>query len=205
MELNLKNHKISKKQYKVIQYIEQYLVSDHPFRKGNVCPFVAASLKKSCLRYFTCKENEIEKTTLFIKNLLIDYLNFRVTNDIGLSAFVVMLHENYKIENLLIVHHLCKPDFIGKHVMIGATYKTNNAPSLHSDTYYPLRTEIPCLIFRELTVHDLIFLDPNQYSESQKIKFLTSYIEKFSTKHSNHNQVEIAIELLNKYRNKNQL
>ncbi len=76
--------------------------------------------------------------------------------------------------------------------MLGALYKESQAPSLHSDKYFPLRTPTPIFVMRDLTIHDLQFMHPNHYSTFSKIKFLNSFIRKFSKSPS---QGKIRIKL----------
>ncbi|WP_435653182.1 DUF6875 domain-containing protein [Pseudomonas putida] len=64
-------------------------------------------------------------------------------------------------------------------LMIGALCKDSPAPSLHSNSYFPLRTTTPTLMLSDLTPQDLLFLNPDHYNIKQ-IGFWDSFINKFS-------------------------
>lgn len=113
-----------------------------------------------------------------------------------------MFPEDYSIKKLSDIHYLSKIFCIDNYIMIGATFKDNNAPSLHSDEFFPLRTLTPCLILRDLTVHDLLFLDPEHYAIDKRIRFLSKFIERFEDgmKAKENDEVLKAKDLLNEYR-----
>ncbi|WP_330109783.1 DUF6875 domain-containing protein [Methylophaga thalassica] len=186
----------------VKRYVEEFLTADHPFRKGPVCPFVPAALKQNNIEYINLMSSSFDEVLLTIQLLIPAYLKYRENKQSSICSFIFILDDDFPIDDLLIIHHALKPESIKNGVMIGATYPTNNASSLHKNEFYPLRTPSPCIIFRDLTVHDLIFLDPAQYSIDERIIFLSSFINKFG-KHKapmHIEQVAIAQKLLNQYK-----
>nr|WP_126329803.1 hypothetical protein [Moraxella cuniculi] len=177
------------------------MCADHPFRKGAVCPFVPSAIKYNNI-YFTYFDNADEnQVCILIDKLITEYLGIKNASKNKYLSIIVLFPENYSIETLAKVHIQSKIPCINNHIMLGVLFADNNAPSLHSTSFFPLRTQVPCLVMRDLTVHDLLFLNPKHYSIKQRINFLQKFIERFNNTTSIKNQEEVlqAKQLLNDY------
>ncbi|UZJ58007.1 hypothetical protein OKW98_15405 [Pseudomonas sp. KU26590] len=185
---------------KILPYVTSFLTSKHPYRNGVMCPFVPKAVKEGLIYYTYYQNDTAAGSGHVLRNLLLDFKRL-----IGESngAIVVILKENFSIEELLKIHIANKKRCIKSSVMLGALYKTNSATSLHSTEYYPLRTPTPTLVLRNLTSSDLVFLNPTHYSRFERIAFLSAFIRKFSgaaEKSSfTRQQVSTANELRAKY------
>ncbi|MGI9279242.1 MAG: DUF6875 domain-containing protein [Endozoicomonas sp.] len=183
-------------------YISEFLVLDHPFRKGKVCPYAPAAIKQKNI-FFSYAGSQTIKNT---ENLIEKSINeWQKKKDSGLfSALIIMLPAEFSLKSLLQIQRKKKIKYVKKQLMIGATYSINQSPSIHCSSYYPLRTETPCLIVRPLTVDDLVFLNPKHYSVLNRIKFLEKFVEKFEEKKSERieKQVNTAKSLILSYKHK---
>lgn len=186
----------------VLPYVTDFLCAEHPYRKGVMCPFVPSAIKNDLIFFTYSEEENIDKCVALVKNLMMEYIKVRENdNEDKYISFILMFPEEFKIETLLDIQHLSKVFCIENNIMIGALYKESNAPSLHNDDYFPLRTQVPCIVMRDLTSQDLVFLDPDQYSIDKRIGFLNSFINRFalSTKKYDIEQVAKAKEILKSY------
>lgn len=162
----------------VTPYIEDFLTALHPYRNGVMCPFMPKALaeKNIYFTYFDGKESD-----QYLQNLIYKCINFyksRASKSFG--AIIILFERDFDILRLLRVHIDAKTNCIKNELMIGALYKDSQAPSLHSANYFPLRTPTPTLVIRDLTAQDLQFLNPGHYGVISKLKFLNSFISKFS-------------------------
>ena len=163
----------------VLAYAKHFLLSEHPYRKGIMCPFMFRAVANDSVLFTHVPTKSFRSMRDQVNEIIDYYNNFRLHKPQNTTAIFVIFEDIFPIDDLLRLHHALKVKCIHLQIMIGATYADNNAPSLHCDQYYPLRTALPCLILRDLTVHDLVFLDPRSYSIQQRVNFLSSYIEKF--------------------------
>ena len=182
-------------------YATSFLCDKHPHTKRSVCPFMPKAVSGNGV-YFTFLDdmplNVLCKQT---EEIIDSYLQLKSKHPDNFSAIFIMFDQSFSVDQLLRIHRKCKIYSINSKVMIGATYPTNNAPSLHSEHYYPLRTQSPCLVLRDLTIHDLPFLVSGDYNLNQKISFLKVFIEAFSMNKNKMSTTKIsaANRLIDKY------
>lgn len=184
----------------VLPYLTDFLTAQHPHRNGVMCPFMPKALgsKNVHFTYFKSSDTDLQLQELIAA--CVDYYKNREDSTYG--ALVILLEDNFDMHRLLRAHIDAKHNCIKNELMLGALYKDSQAPSLHSQEYYPLRTPTPILVLRDLTAQDLQFLSPDHYGIYSKIKFLNSFINKFSaqtTKGFTKTKVDEAVSLRRKY------
>jgi len=184
----------------VMPYLAKFLTAPHPFRKGAMCPFMPKAL--SCndihLTYFDGDWRDQDLQDLI--RACVAFYKTRPANSFG--AVIILFESNFEVLRLLRAHIGAKPNCIENGLMLGALYEDSPAPSLHSENYFPLRTPVPILVLRDLTVQDLQFLNPDHYGLLAKLKFLRAFIRKFSTlpvKNYAKSQVDEARQLRRRY------
>lgn len=191
-----------KKSYDAVTpYLVNFLTAPHPFRNGVMCPFMPKALtaKNIYFTYFDSEETDRQLQSLI--SSCTGFYNARLEKPFG--AVIILFEADFDVLRLLRAHIDAKAHCINKELMIGALYKDSQAPSLHSVDYFPLRTPIPTLVIRDLTAQDLQFLNPGHYGVLSKIKFLNSFIRKFSkttTKVHTKNKVDEAIVMRKRYK-----
>lgn len=181
-------------------YATEFLCAKHPYRKGPVCPFVPSAIEKG-LFYFSYLLHEDED---IVCDGVIKLINWLSEVKLKINSFIslmIMFPEDFDLSSLLKIHHRCKIYSIERNIMTGATYGINQAQSLHKEDYFPLRTPSPCLILRDLTPHDLIFLNPKQYKISQRLQFLKSFETVFGNEKIKYTALQVAKakDLINVY------
>lgn len=165
----------------VLPYLRDFLTAPHPHRNGVMCPFMPKALAENnvYLTYFESRHSDQQLFEL-IRSCITFY---KARGNRSFGAVVILFEADFDIVRLLRIHIAAKPDCIKDELMIGALYKDSQAPSLHSHHYFPLRTPTPTLVLRDLTAQDLQFLTPGHYGVFSKLKFLNSFIGKFSSEH----------------------
>ncbi len=192
----------------VLPYVKDFLTSPHPYRKGIMCPFVPAALKNDRI-FFTFFEDsslnhDLEKKSKEFIGQCVDFYLHKKTDKKQFGALLVLFPESYSITKLLEIHLHSKEQCVHQSLMLGALWGTNPAQSLHHSEYFPLRTPTPVLVIRDLTVNDLIFLDPKHYKIKTRLSFLKTYISSFSEARSDleRRQLKEAIRLKLHYERK---
>lgn len=171
-------------------YLLEFLNAPHPYRSGVMCPFMPRALAGKNIYFTYFDSNKTDKELQQLIRLCIDF--YKVNRHCAFGAIIILFEAEFEIIRLLKAHIKAKSTCISNEIMPGALYKESQAPSLHSDKYFPLRTPTPIFVMRDLTIHDLQFMHPNHYSTFSKIKFLNSFIRKFSKSPS---QGKIRIKL----------
>ncbi|WP_125829054.1 DUF6875 domain-containing protein [Pseudomonas sp. v388] len=163
---------------KVIPYVTAFLPAKHPHRNGAVCPFMPKALKEDLI-YFTFFDSRGLTASDALMKSCLNHFEANVGERSG--ATIVLFKEDFDITDLFRIHVRHKKACIAREIMLGVLYDKSSAPSLHSPNFFPLRTPIPTLVFRNLTVQDLIFLDPQHHSPRDRQAFLSVFISKFSS------------------------
>ena len=186
---------------KVLPYITDFLCSSHPFRNRITCPFVPSAIKKDRI-FFTYSSNEVgSDRSQFIKSCINFYLHTKSSTR-SFGALIILFQENHDLEDLLQIHLLNKEQCVENALMLGALYSTSQAHSLHSSSFFPLRTPTPVLVMRDMVIHDLTFLEPKHYNIKKRIKFLDSFIKIFqahAVSSIEKEQVKEAIRIKRRY------
>lgn len=193
----------------ILPYISDFLCSPHPDRKGNVCPFVPAAIKKDTIYFSYFSEDDSKVDFLrdskdFIKKS-INFYTKKKEHSKCFGALIILFPHDYDILKLLEIHLINKQQCVENQLMIGALWDENQAQSLHNPNFFPLRTPTPILVIRDITIQDLIFLDPKYYNIRMRIQFLDAFIKKFSKENCptvSNVFVKQALELKSYYRKK---
>lgn len=188
----------------VLPYVKDFLCAPHPFREGAVCPFVPAALKNDRIFFAACSEDD---TSLghanHIEHCIKFYLSSKAHNK-NFGALIILFPREYDVGKLLELHLQNKEQCVRHSLMLGALYCTSQAPSLHNEGYFPLRTPTPVLVIRDMVASDLMFLDPKHYNLEKRLVFLGAFIETFQNQKGIVAQKEVqkALTLSRHYKKK---
>ena len=160
----------------VLPYVTAFLPGSHPYRAGPVCPFVPGALRRDRISFAEGVANGDAREQAERLRVCVDAFLSRKQ---GFSALLVLLPEDYDIDALVETHRLMKEYCVRRQLMLGVLWPSNQAPSLHSEDYFPLRTPVPTLVVRDMVVGDLRFLDPDHYSMFRRLVFLRAFMRKF--------------------------
>ena len=77
-----------------------------------------------------------------------------------------------------------KPKFVSEGLMLGEFHLNNNAPGLHNEEFYPLRTPFPSLAIRYMVPSDIVFLNPLEIDTSIRKNMIETFLKKFGNSSS---------------------
>lgn len=162
------------------EYVNKFLVDQHPFRKGHVCPFVKSSLSMDGLIFSFVRQTHKKDLVKEIILIIQEYIDFKSNFSDSQSGMVILFPPDFSEETLVDLQLHFKGYCIKRKIMMGALYPNSTAPSLHSEDYFPLRTPTPTLVLRDLVPMDIQFLTQDRHHAASKILFLKHYISKFT-------------------------
>ena len=153
-----------------------YLAKPHPNlgRSGAICPFVPLALKFEKISTLLI---DSKATAQQVKTILAEKSAFMETKTKD-SAFVLFL-PHFTPKEIDDIQIELKPSFVAKGLMIGEFHLLNKTPGIHNPSFFPLRSELPCLAIRHMVREDLPFMLKKSYTVKQTIIFLLYYLKKF--------------------------
>ena len=162
-----------------LSYIRDFLVASHPYRKGQVCPFVQTSLAVKGTQFSAIDAVEFNDAWHPLMQRIEAFSIFKAQFMDARTSLTILLPDNIPESVHLKLQSRAKKICVQKHLMIGALYPASEAPSLHNEDYFPLRTPTPTLVLRDLVPMDMQFLTQDRHNLMEKHAFLMHYIEKF--------------------------
>lgn len=142
-------------------------------------PFVRSSLQADGLVFSYIDEDQFGKAWRQLVDRISEYIDFKTNYLDSRTSMIILLPPEISEETLLKLQARAKKICVYRKIMIGALYPESDAPSLHSDAYFPLRTPTPTLVLRDLVPMDILFLVQERHNRLEKLSFLGSYIDKF--------------------------
>jgi hypothetical protein len=176
-----------------LAYINDFLVAQHPYRKGHVCPFVQSSLSANGTAFSTINEANFSAAWPILLQKIDEFVQFKKQFPDARTSLILLLPEEMSEQTHLKLQAKAKKLCVQRHLMIGALYPTSDAPSLHSADYFPLRTPTPTLVLRDLVPMVMQFLTQDRHNVLEKAAFLQHYIEKFASSKSADTSAKVAV------------
>ncbi len=158
-------------------YVTQFLTDKHPHRTGNVCPFVPLALKHDAIQFVLPEVSEQASPRTLIRTTLDKFLLWRKMHAHIRGAMIIVFPRNFSVDVLRKAQQRELMRCIRHHCMSGVLYEDNNAPSLHSSEWYPLRTPVPIIVIRDLVVTDIVFVGKTPAYLFHKLIFLRNYFK----------------------------
>jgi hypothetical protein len=168
------------------EWIKSFVAKPHQQlgRTGPVCPFVPPSLRfntiwMSVAHIESCSEEQIVDT---LRQYLAIYESLEPSRGEAKdfkSLIVAFPSISRELASTLIpvVHGLLKADVVAKGLMLGEFYPDSNSPANHNSTFYPLRSDIPLFVFRQMVPNDFIFLNKASDPLALRAKYIDSYLK----------------------------
>ena len=160
-------------------YLEEFLVSRHPLRAGPVCPFMPSALRAHQVFFAV---GDIERGSRFESRRTMEIARKVWAGEKGAfrySALVILYPMSSSSEFVSEVQRRAKVAAIRESLMVGALFARNNAESVHGGNYFPLRTPVPTVVYRDMVPFDLLFLNEPRFSARRRAEFLRRYIEQY--------------------------
>lgn len=171
---------------KIKDWANNHLCNPHPElgRKGHVCPYTLASIKK---RHFWLSPYSFKPTTPEkICDVMFKYMESfletqpKHTDERIFKTFVVVFHKMSFDETSLLIdytHKILKPSFVENGLMLGQFHDNCNIGGVHNSNFMSLHSPIPLFVIRNMVVNDYMFLNDEQ-------RFIDSYNKHFSGSNS---------------------
>lgn len=157
------------------QYVSEFLNEPHPYRKGNVCPFIKEADLKGLIRY--CVLFSDDKNSI---NIVLDKVcRFQIQNNKG-GAIILLFDSDLSTSELEMVKNANRLMFLKAGLMLGLFHPDSNSPSIHGINFYPLRTPSSIMVVRDISISDLVFYEKRGAKTDERKAFLESYIRLFS-------------------------
>lgn len=172
-----------------LDWMKRFVMQPHPRlgRKGAVCPFARPVHDEPAMYFcaFDCGEASFET---FIEILLqVPKLYRRISAGfsgrpdlLSLCVFPLSLPAASYYKFINCAHSILKPIYMSAGLMIGEFHPLSAVGGAHSNTIFPLRADVPFFAIRSTTVHDILFIDRESGSASQRIHELECYLRSVS-------------------------
>ncbi|MBO9624971.1 MAG: hypothetical protein J7484_01200 [Microbacterium sp.] len=164
---------------KVRPYLLEFLTSTHPLRPGPVCPFMPAALRAHQVLFAVGDGSTTARLESRRINTIVRDAWSENRERFRYAALVVLYPESTTDDAISEVQRRAKIDAIRQNLMVGALFPRNNAESVHGSDYYPLRTPVPTIVYRDMVPFDLIFLNEPRFSPHRRAEFLRRYIAQY--------------------------
>jgi heptaprenyl diphosphate synthase len=160
---------------RVLIWAGNYLMQEHdeihrPYFRQTVCPFVGASMKANS--FYLVFHNEFDgRDAIAIANQILEYVKpFKETapishNERMLKALLIVFPN---IEDRLMTvldkcHRMIKARIVESGLMVGQFHPKCRERAIHNHRWNAVsRSPVPFIAFRNMTIHDVIFLGDNE-------------------------------------------
>lgn len=173
----------------ILDWVEGFLARPHPDlgREGKVCPFVPESLARNTIQFFVVRladkdpndTSVIEKHVQHFRDYFLQQEKSEGKANIFRSLLMIFPDITDDEAPVLIdsVQKKLKPSFVREGLMLGEFHAHNQGPGLRNPNFRPLRSPIPLLAIRHMVESDIDFLSRSIDPPSQRIQFLSAYLQ----------------------------
>lgn len=168
-----------------LRWMKQFIMRPHPNlgRKGAVCPFAAPAHDERVM-YFAALNSAGITFDAFIQIMLrlpavFQRLATRIegrTDLLSLCIFPRDLHADEYYKFIDCAHGMLKPFYMNTGLMIGEFHPLSAVRGAHSDTILPMRSDVPMFVVRAMASHDILFIDRDGASPTQRIHEVECYL-----------------------------
>lgn len=141
-------------------YLEEFLVARHALRAGPVCPFMPSALRAHQVFFAvgdTARGSRLES---------------RRTMEIARRVWAGEKGK-YRYSALVILYPVSSSSEFVSEVQRRAKVAAIR------ESYFPLRTPVPTIVYRDMVPFDLLFLNEPRFSARRRAEFLRRYIEQY--------------------------
>lgn len=151
----------------IAAWSRQYLTNPHPNlgRSGDVCPWVATSIRESCFYLAVIRRPQDDPGTaeaqlvdLGEKLLALEPSRPRQAQFKTIVVVFTGLPEVLWRDVVLGLHRRLKPSFVDRGLMLGEFFGGYEKPGLHNPAFRPLQSPHPLIVIRSMVPNDIVFL-----------------------------------------------
>jgi hypothetical protein len=174
---------------RIADWVRDFLCAPDPElgRSGPVCPFAphALAVERMVFTVVHTADRSAEEIDAVLEEFRQTFLAMEPTTGPGAmekSILVILPDVSEEDAPALIdqTHHRLKADFVGSGLMLGKFHPRSEQGGLHNPGFRPLRSPVPLLAIRFMVDSDLPFLNRTDDAVADRIKYLSSYQQRFA-------------------------
>lgn len=138
----------------IILYVTKFLCAKHPFRDGDVCPFVREAIRIDTL-YFTHFPPGLSKEEcMSILRATVSHYEVWKQQHKALGAIIVFFFEKKSERWIKSIHRKLAGEVMQKGLILGNLHPESPSHSFHSKHWFPLRSPYPMFLVRDMISSD---------------------------------------------------
>jgi hypothetical protein len=191
----------------VLDWVDSFLARPHSQlgRSGKVCPFVPDALSRgalqlSVLRLDDGRKNDPGEFERIVVNLLDHFLEGEGPDaNVNMYRSLIMIFPDVSAEEAPFLidgaQRKLKGKFVKHGLMLGEFHPSSNQPGLRNPEFRPLRSPVPLMAIRHMVESDIDFLNRPHDPPSQRLLFLTAYLNSIGPALSPTNRMKATMGL----------
>jgi len=166
-------------------WMQRFIMQPHPElgRKGAVCPFAKPSHEEHALLFAAFDAADMPFDTYIGTLMRLPYLFHRVaaeqpepTELLSLAVYPLGLPDEAHYKFIDCAHMILKPFYMECGLMLGEFHPTSSVRGAHSESFRPMRADVPVLVIRAMALHDALFIDGASTPIGMRVHELECYL-----------------------------
>lgn len=168
-----------------LAWMQRFIMQPHPDlgRKGAVCPFAKPSHEERALLFSAFDAAQMPFDTYIGTLMRLPYLFHRVATErpeptelLSLAVYPLGLQEEAHYKFIDCAHMILKPFYMECGLMLGEFHPTSSVRGAHSESFRPMRADVPVLVIRAMALHDALFIDGASTPIGMRVHELECYL-----------------------------
>lgn len=189
-----------------MEWLANFIGKPHPDlgRSGAICPFVPPSIKKDFVTFCVINtETHTDKEAFEKISPLVEFFHqleptYGPDNAIKCAvAFFPDINPYHAKDFIDKGHAILKKHFVANGLMIGEFHILSRVPGYYNDNFNPMTSPVPAFAIRNMSIHDIQFLNNEMDPIETRIYYLSHYL-KFVGNKLNKKQLENTERLFKK-------
>ncbi|MGN6317956.1 DUF6875 domain-containing protein [Trinickia sp.] len=168
-----------------LAWMQRFIMRPHADlgRKGAVCPFAKPAHEERALLFCSFDAAEMPFDTYIDTLMRLPRLFERLAKErsepselLSLAVFPIGLQAGAHYKFIDCAHAILKPFFMECGLMLGEFHPASTVRGAHSDTFRPMRADVPLFVIRAMALHDILFIDGESTSTVMRVHELECYL-----------------------------
>jgi hypothetical protein len=168
-----------------LAWIQRFIMQPHLElgRKGPVCPFARPAHEDRAMHFCALDVGEMSFDVFIDVMMRMTRLFNRVAGNLSGRSDLLSLcifPRNLRAESYYkfidCAHSMLKPFYMNAGLMLGEFHPLSAVRGAHSQTVFPMRSDIPIFVIRLISSHDILFIDRQSGALGIRIHELECYL-----------------------------
>jgi hypothetical protein len=168
-----------------LAWMQRFIMQPHPDlgRKGAVCPFAKPSHEDRALLFSAFDATGMAFDTYIGAMMRLPYFFHRVASQrpepselLSLAVYPLGLPDDAYYKFIDCAHMILKPFYMECGLMLGEFHPASTVRGAHSDSFRPMRADMPLLVIRAMALHDALFIDGASTPIGMRVHELECYL-----------------------------